>query len=258
MPVISDLYSSYNTAEGDSGKPPIILIHGAGGTHLYWPPEIRRMPGHPIYALDLPGHGKSPGRGMQTIDGYSEEVIRWMDQLQSRTHISRAIIGGHSMGGAIALQLALNYPTRVAGLILVGTGARLRVHPTILSDSSNPTTYNKAIHAVLEMAFGPDVNPRLVELAGKRMFEIRQSVFHDDMVACNAFDCIDSVGAIRKPTLVICGSEDRMTPLRYSQFLAGAIPEAKLKVIPGAGHMVMLQRPQEVADEMREFLASLS
>jgi pimeloyl-ACP methyl ester carboxylesterase len=89
------------------------------------------------------------------------------------------------------------------------------------------------------------------------MDEIRPSVLHGDLVACNNFDILDSLSGLKTPTLVICGQEDEMTPLRYSQYLSDNITAAKLSPIPDAGHMVMLEQPQLVAKSIREFLLTI-
>jgi len=108
--------------EGDVFRPPVILIHGAGGNHLYWPPELRRLAGFRVLALDLPGHGKSSGVGLQSIRDYASSLMTYMDAVG----LSRAVIVGHSMGGAIALTLCLDHAERVAGLGLIATGALAR------------------------------------------------------------------------------------------------------------------------------------
>ena len=109
--------------------PPLVLVHGAGGNLMHWPGELRRLPGHTVYALDLPGHGKSGGAGRAEIGAYAEVVRGFAEALG----LVPFVLAGHSMGGAIALEFALRYPARLAGLILVGTGARLRVAPEILA-----------------------------------------------------------------------------------------------------------------------------
>lgn len=250
MPFAGDLYY-YTYQGGDLDNPPVVLIHGSGGNHLYWPSEVRRMAGYRIFAPDLSGHGKSEGRGQQSISAYARQVLDWLQGLG----MPEAIFIGHSLGSAIALTLAVNYPEHVTGLGLVGAGARLRVLPDILADSANPTTFLKAIDTIIQAAFSPSTDPLLVELAAKRMAEIRPSVLHGDFTACDEFDLTERVDEISQPTLVLCGSEDRLTPLRNSQFLAGAIPNASLEVIPGAGHMVMLEKPKEVAASLEKFLS---
>jgi pimeloyl-ACP methyl ester carboxylesterase len=253
MPVSGGIY--YHAYQGGSqAAPAVLLIHGAGGNHLYWPSEIRRLPGARIYALDLPGHGKSSGRGHQSIEAYSQALVDWM----STAEIGRAVVVGHSMGSAIALSMALTHPELVLGLGLLGASARLRVNPEILSDSAGSTTYHKAIEALLRFGFSSFADPRLVELAGKRMLENRHSVLHGDLMACDAFDVIDRVSQIKQPAFVLCGAEDLLTPVRYSQFLAGVLSNSRLSVIPEAGHMVMLEKPQEVAGALANFLPVIS
>jgi pimeloyl-ACP methyl ester carboxylesterase len=98
------------------------------------------------------------------------------------------------------------------------------------------------------------VDARLVKLAGERMKEIRPSVMYGDLLACNEFDVRERLGEIHQPALLVCGADDVLTPLRYAQFLAGAMPNARLEVVTGAGHMVMLEKPQPVADALLRFL----
>ena len=253
MPQDADIYYHYSH-EGDNGSLSVILIHGAGGTHLHWPAQIRRLPGYRMYTIDLPGHGKSNGRGSQTIDDYCQSILRWMEEIQ----ILRAVIIGHSMGGAIAITMALNYPEHVVALGLVGSGSRLRVAPVILDNASSPTTFPIAIKAIMERAFSHHTDPRLRELAAQKMETTRSSVLHGDFQACNAFDRMDSIRKIRFPTLVICGQDDQLTPVRYSQYLADQIPKAQLRIFPEAGHMVMLEKPNAVATELSAFLATLT
>lgn len=251
MPFDAGLYYQLSQ-EGEFGLP-VVLIHGAGGHHLYWPSEIRRLPGYRIYAPDLPGHGKSSGRGLQTIDLYVRALAEWLDSIG----IGRAVFVGHSMGGAIALTIALQQRERVIGLGLVATGAKLRVAPDLLNEVSAETTFNKAIEKIAARSFSSQAPERVVELALTRMQEIRPSVLHADLRACDGFDVSSRVGKIQAPTLVICGEEDRMAPLRYSQYLADQIEGATLTVIPNAGHMVMLEKPFEVEAALVDFFSHL-
>lgn len=249
MPYAADVYYVENP-HGKGEKPPLVLIHGAGGTHLHWPAALRRLNGFRVYALDLPGHGRSKGVGEQQIPAYARHVVRWMDALGLR----RAVICGHSMGGAIVQTLALEFPERVLGIILVGTGARLRVAPAILQHTASEATFPQAVETVVQWAFSADADPRLVALAARRWSQVRPSVLHGDFLACDRFDVMDRLASIQVPALVLCGEEDRLTPVRYAQYLAEHIPQAALVTIPRAGHMVMLEQPQAVAQAVREFL----
>ena len=89
------------------------------------------------------------------------------------------------------------------------------------------------------------------------MAETRPSVLYGDFLACDAFDEIGRVASIRQPSLILCGADDQMTPVRYAQFLADGLPRATLKTIPDAGHMVMLEQPMAVAKALADFLVSV-
>lgn len=254
MPVSGNLYYLQH-CERDTETPPLVLIHGAGGTHLYWPPEIRRLRGYCVYAIDLPGHGKSStSDGQQSISEYARSLVQWLESLQLR----RAVLIGHSMGSAIALALAIQYPEYVVGLGLLGAGARLRVLPELLAYITDQTTFYKATDLLVTCSFGASAPTHLVELASRRLLETRQSVLYGDLVACDRFDMMDQLGNVAQPTLVMCGAEDQMTPLRYAQYLAGAIPNARLSIVPDAGHMVMLEKPDLVADSLHSFLQDIT
>jgi len=252
MPIASNIYYHWSK-KGRGSHLPVVLIHGAGGSHLYWPPEIRRVPDARIYAIDLPGHGKSSSHGLQSIGAYASSILDWMESVG----LHRAVFVGHSMGGAIALTLAQKYPEHVLGSVLVSTGARLRVQPSILEDTETRQTFPAAISAIISKSFDRNTDTRLVELAQKRMGETRPSVLQGDFIACDGFNVMASLPAIRTPTCVVCGENDQLTPLRYSQYLSDNIQGAILKVVPNAGHMVMLEHPKSVAEVLTHFLSSV-
>lgn len=254
MPVISDLY--FHLFEGcpEGQRPPVVLLHGAGGTHLFWPSELRRLPGYRVYALDLPGHGKSGGRGLQSIEAYTQAVYEWM----MATGLHSMVVVGHSMGAAVVLSLALDHPEIVLGLGLVGAAGRLRVAADLLQNASNQTTLQNAINLILERSFSQSAPPAFVAQAGRRLVETRMSVLYGDFLACDDFNVSDRLGEVRAPSLVVVGEEDQMTPLRQARQLAENLPGATLAVIPGAGHMVQLEKPREIAAVVSGFLAAIN
>ncbi len=253
MPIESEIYYHLYQDTKDTYAPAVVLIHGAGGTHLYWPSELRRLAGFQVYALDLPGHGKSSGRGMQSIPAYRDVILEWMGAIG----LQKAVFVGHSMGSAIALSMALEAPHQVSGLGLLGAGARLRVAPEILENAGQPSTFQSAVQFVIQSSFSPKTSPEFIELARLRMSETRPSVLLGDFQACNEFDETTRLSQIYQPVLVLIGEDDKMTPPRYAQFLADKLPHAELRLVPDAGHMLMLERPQEVAQLLREFLVSI-
>ena len=252
MPIASELFYSLHQGS-ELETPTVVLLHGAGGNHLYWPAEIRRLPRHRVLALDLPGHGKSEGIGQQSIQAYADIVLEWLLSLD----LPKAVFLGHSMGAAIALTLALHQPECVLGLGLLSAGARLPVPADILADLVSSTTFHKAIEAIRVLAFSASTDPRLIELAIGRMAEIRPSVLYSDFLACESFNMVDQLSQIRQPALILCGAEDAITPPRHSQLLAGLLPNARLEIVDRAGHMVMLEQPQTVASLLSQFLDSI-
>jgi pimeloyl-ACP methyl ester carboxylesterase len=232
------------------GVPPLILLHGAGGSRLHWPPQIRRLNGAEVYALDLPGHGDSAGRPAATISGYAESTLDWMRSVG----IGQAVLVGHSMGSAIALTIALRVPRTVAGLALVGASARLRVAPEILTDSASQARFPRAVDRVTDWAFSPKAPPPLVELARRRMLESGHDAFHSDFQACDHFDVRQQLAEIKVPALVIQGEDDQLTPLFLARELAEGLPAGQLVSLPDAGHMVMLEKPEQVAELLSRFM----
>jgi len=232
-------------------SPPLVLVHGAGGNVMHWPGELRRLPEHTVYALDLPGHGESGGRGRTDIGAYVEVVRGFADVLEWPPFV----LAGHSMGGGIALEFALRYPKRLAGLVLVGTGARLRVAPQILTGILDDFAATTELLAT--WTHGERADPNLLRLYLRRLREVDPQVIHGDFAACDAFDRIADVARITAPTLILCGDADRMTPVKFSRYLAAQIAGAQLVEAPGAGHMVALEQPAVVAEAVARFLAGL-
>lgn len=237
----------YTRSRGPADGPALVLLHGAGGSRLSWPAELRRLSGATVYTLDLPGHGRSEGPGRDSIAAYAEDVIAFLDAVETE----RAVPAGHSMGGAVALTLALDFD-RVAGLVLVATGARLRVAPAILE--SIRSDFEAVVKAITAYAWSPEAPSAQVELGQRRLRQAGPDVLLDDLTACDRFDVVERLGEIATPTLVIGASADRLTPVKYARFLADHITAARLVIVDGAGHMVTLERSAEVAGAVRTFL----
>ncbi|MGQ9586265.1 MAG: alpha/beta fold hydrolase [Anaerolineae bacterium] len=242
----------YARHRGGLRATPLLLIHGAGGSHLQWPAALRRLPDADTYVPDLPGHGRSKGAGRQSIAAYRDAILGFMDGIG----MERSALAGHSMGGAIALEMALRYPNRLMGLVLIGSGARLRVAPALLEGLQ--TDFRGAVEQLCAWLFAESAPEQLRRTARQQLLAASPQVVYGDFLACDRFDVMGELGRVETPTLVVCGTADRMTPLKYSQHLAGAIPGARLETIPGGGHMVMLEQPETVAQAVRAFLGRLA
>ena len=223
---------------------PMVLVHGGGGVGGLWQNQLLAFPR--ALAPDLPGHPEGPG--LSTIPDMAGWVRRFIDD----RGLAPCVLGGHSMGSAVALQVALDSPEHLRGVILMGAGARLRVRQEFFDLIR--TDYEAAVEELLRWWFAPEASPRVVERARRALRVVPPTVVHDDFWAANRFDVMDRVQEVSVPTLILCGEEDRMTPLKYSEYLREHIPGARLVVIPGAGHMVMLEQPRAVSEAIAEFL----
>jgi pimeloyl-ACP methyl ester carboxylesterase len=232
-------------------RPAVVLIHGAGGTHQHWLYQVRDLNQAPAYALDLPGHGHSEGQGRDSVSAYGDWVVAFLDA----AGLEQAVLVGHSMGGAISQDVALRYPARVAGLGLVATGARLRVAPAILDGALQDK--EETVRLICEWSYGPEADEETVRLGRRQMAEVPAEVLYGDYAACDAFDVMDRLGEIQAPAVVVCGTKDRMTPSKYSVYLRDHIAGATLRLVEGAGHMIMVEKPRDVIQALETFLEKL-
>lgn len=234
---------------GEKGRP-LVFIHGAGGSHLTWRYQIEHFsPNHKVVALDLPGHHFSNRTGV------SKDIILEVLEAVIGELPTPPILVGHSMGGAITLTYALTNPQDVEGLVLVGTGARLKVHPHLLRLlEDNP---DEAVEMISGMATSPGADPQIKGWLVSEMKRTDPEVLLEEFRFCDAFDVMGSLTAINHPTLVVCGEEDKLTPPKYSDYLHKNIPHSQFKVIRGAGHMIMLEKPSEFNRALEEFFSTL-
>ena len=234
--------------QGKEDQRPLLLIHGAGGSHLTWPTELRRLPATAVYAIDLPGHGRSDSPGCDTIGAYADVVEEFITTLDLRN----VVVLGHSMGGAIAQTIALRHLPQVSGLILLGTGAKLPVSDAILDQVL--TDFDAAVAFITKYSWSRSAPEQMIALGKQIMGETSPAIVHGDFVACNGFDVRDQLGNVAVPTLVVSGEVDKMTPVKFGRFLAEHIPDAQFELIDGAGHMLMLERPLPVTTHIQQFL----
>lgn len=242
-------HAVFYTKPSKSSQPPtLVLLHGAGGSHLDWPAALRRLPDTAVYTLDLPAHGRSTGPPPTTIDAFADRVAAWMDAL----NLERVVLVGHSMGGAIAQALALRQLPAVVGLVLIGTGARLYVSEVILNAAQ--TEPDIVADFVRKYAWGEAVPAAVSGRGRKRLLATDPQVLYSDFSATSQFDVRDQLDQITVPTLVISGSADRMVPPRYGRGLAEHIPTATYLELEQVGHYAPLEAPTAVAEAIVSFL----
>jgi len=232
----------------------VVFVHGAGGEAGMWGSQAKALEGYArTLAIDLPGHGGSEGAGEADIGEYA----RWVEEIVEKAGAGeKYILVGHSMGGAVGLQVAVSRPRGLAGLVLVGTGAKLGVTPIIFKQlREDPEGFYRTIE---KAALGSDAGPEVRDAVLASVTKTAPPVTHGDFKACDRFDMRGSLDLIQVPTLIICGEEDRMTPPSYSEYLHREIAGSSLLTVPGAGHIVMMEKPEAVNEGLRGFVASLS
>ena len=231
------------------GREVVLFIHGAGGGEYTWSYQkgFFEKQFNPIF-IELPGHGKSGGDGEQEIGKYAEHVHAFLKVMG----LSKVTLVGHSMGGAIVQTLALTHPEVINKIVLVGTGAKLRVFPMILDGIKN--NFKETVRKITQFAYSRKVSSDLIERGISDLMQCRPEVLYGDFLACDRFDIMNEVEKIDLPTLVLCGDEDELTPVKYSQFLHRQIKHSKIEILSNAGHMVMMESPQAFNEKIGEFI----
>jgi pimeloyl-ACP methyl ester carboxylesterase len=199
--------------------------------------------------IDLPGHGTSGGGGRQSVDAYADFV----ESLVATLQLDALTLIGHSMGGAIVQTLALRHMPWLRRIVLVGTGAKLRVAKDLLDLLD--ADYPEAVALICSRAFGPSVSGSMRERYRQGLLQTSPEVTRDDYLACNTFDLMDKVGAIDIPTLIVSGAADELTPPKYGNYLQRRIKGASHTIIPEAGHMMALEKPAEFTEALSAFIA---
>ncbi len=251
MPYIEIDHTRYYHA-GNTNKEgiPVVFCHGSGGGHHHWIYQLKELGGkvNPI-AVDLPGHGRSEGKPSSDVAVYRD----WLHTFIRAAGIGPFIPAGHSLGGAIVLDYVLHYPDDILGFILVGSGGRLKVLPAFLDLLKEGTVPSM----LCDYLYGPEAGEEMLRRGKEEVLNTDANVYYADLSACNEFDILDKLHQINHPALLVCGSEDQLTPVKYSRYLEGSLPNSHVEVIEGAGHMVMLEKPAEVNRAISAFAERL-
>ncbi len=160
------------------------------------------------------------------------------------------------MGGAIVQTLALAHPEMIKGIVLVGTGARLKVFPMILTGIKD--NFEETVPKINQFAYSRKVSPMLIEQGIAEMLQSRPDVLYGDFQACDRFDLMNEIQEIVVPTLILCGEDDQLTPVKFSEFLRSRIKGSKMEILPDAGHMVMMEAAQLFNEKIGEFIKELA
>jgi pyruvate dehydrogenase E2 component (dihydrolipoamide acetyltransferase) len=245
---------------GAGDGPPVVFIHGFGGDLYSWQFNQEALAeDHATYAIDLPGHGgssKDLGGGHMHIGAFASAVIAFMDAKE----IAKAHLVGHSLGGAVSLDLALNHPDRVASATLVcsaGLGPEINM---AYIDGFMQAKRRKQLQPVLEMLVADPamVSRDMIEdvLKYKRLDGVEAALNRivDDTFAGGrqALVLTGRLAELTVPVQVIWGKQDEILPVSHSEGLPASVP---VTVLGDAGHMVHMEKAAEVNDKLRAFIA---
>jgi pimeloyl-ACP methyl ester carboxylesterase len=235
----------------------IILVHAAGSNAHTWHNQLDHLgAAHSPISFDLPGHGRSAGvEGLASVRDYSDFLAAFADTLR----IKSAVIVGHSMGGAIAMDFAARHPDRVEALVLVATAAKFNV-PSDLVAGLKAVTMGRAPQSFTTDGYSPKTisgNFDVIRAGWMEQIKTDPRVRYTDVLACTAVDLRETIGRIDKPTLILAGADDQVTTVADAELIKSKIRGAQLEVIADAGHLIPFERPAEVNAAIEKFLAGL-
>ncbi|RED49745.1 alpha/beta fold hydrolase [Aestuariispira insulae] len=247
----------------DAAKPVIILVHGAGMSHAVWGQQTRFLAHHgfSVLAIDLPGHGRSEGEAIASIEGLGDFIA----ELIQESGAEKAVICGHSMGALACLQTASSHGDKVAGLILCGMAASMPVHPDLLAAAEANDI--RAAKLVASWGHGGPAHKGgniahgvwMIGAAIRLIDQSKPGVLFADMAACNAYQgAIAAAGQVSCPVLMIQGTLDKMAPPKAAQPLLEAFEHCDRAIIEGSGHMMMAEAPDATREAIFDFVGEMS
>ena len=243
----------------EAGMPALVFVHGAANDHSVWALSSRYFAHHGcnVLAVDLPGHGRSGGAALATV----EAIADWIPRVLNAAGIGRAALVGHSLGSLVVLACAARHPERAAKIALLGPAVPMQVSDELLAAAKADD------HVAFDMIngwsfsagkqLGGNAVPGMwmIGSAMRLMERTRPGVLHTDLVACRSYgQGLADAAAVRCPALAIIGARDLMTPVKGAQALLDALADKRTVTLPRTGHAMMAEQPDAVLDALRGFL----
>ncbi len=255
----NDVFAATGGQPFDAVRDSIVFVHGAGMDHTVWALQPRYFAHHGrnVLAVDLPGHGRSAGAPLSSI----EDMAAWLGRLLDAAGVRTAALAGHSMGALVALAAAAELKSKVRALALLGAAPKMPVHPDLLAAAQ--ANQHLAVDLVTSWGhgraghLGGNRAPGLWLMGGAERVLERSApgVLHGDLAACDAYaGAMAAAAKVSCPCRIVAGDGDLMTPAKAGAKLAGAIAGAEITLIAGSGHMMMLEKPDETLDALRAVL----
>ncbi|MBF6560632.1 MAG: alpha/beta fold hydrolase [Candidatus Binataceae bacterium] len=235
----------------------LIFIHAAGSNGHAWHRQYDALGGaHSPIALDLPGHGRSAGvEGLHSVAAYADFVVAFADALK----IDSAVIVGRSMGGAVAMDLALRHPGRVQALVLMATAPKFNL-PAERIELWRGVTMGRASQPFNHDGYSPKTiaeKREVIQEGWGEQIRTDPRVRWGDFVVASKVDLRERIGQIARPTLILAGADDQVTPPADAEFIHSRVKGSRLEVIADAAHNLTTERPDEVNAAVAGFLAGL-
>jgi len=252
MPYCADIF--YRFYDGKKGKfgYPLILIHGIGGTHMSWPAVFRRLSSQNVYAVDLPGHGKSMNPACTSMNGLLSHLMDFINCMG----FYHVLLVGFSLGGALALEYTKAFPERVKGLVAISCASRFDIPEEIINYSHSPAKVSKAAEIFSEAAFHPLFPPANRRKILEPLSSMDAAVLKADFHITRDFRFTMPQQPLEIPFLIIGGENDQITPPRCLWPLKSISTFAETAIIPHAGHMVIYEKTEQVMDCLLGFLGN--
>ena len=243
----------------DPSLPTVVFIHGAEHDHCVWVLQTRYLAHHGrgVLAVDLPGHGRSQGPALDSVEAMADWIVALLDA----AGVQKAALVGHSMGSLIALECASRHPSRVEKVALVGTAFPMKVSDELLTatrddeplaqDMVNIWSHSAYAHYPSNPGPGFWVMGENLRLMQRQ----KPGVMHKDFAACNSYaNGVTAAEALACPALLVMGRKDIMTPPRATKEIVASLKNARTVEIAGSGHAIVSEKPDELLDALRGFL----
>ncbi len=255
-------YFSSGSRKRNKNEPAVILIHGAGMDRTVWQLQTRNIAfmGYQVFAVDLPGHGRSEGPCLSSI----EHMANWILSFIEASKLKQVAIIGHSMGALIAIETASRNPKRVDKLCLMGVAGKMPVHPDLLEAAKN----DKSLASELIVYWGLGDKAQIgghpqsglwVHGANQTLLDnSSKGIIYQDLIACDQYQgSYIAAQKIECRSFFILGKEDKMTPPKKAQELIAAVKFSDVTVIKDCGHMMMSEKPNQVFSSLKYFFEVL-
>jgi pimeloyl-ACP methyl ester carboxylesterase len=249
-----EIHYDHFAEKGSSNTHRVIYIHGTGCSGRVFGRHLRMLSErHEVVAIDLPGHGESDGSGFRSVVEHAFYVAGLIEKLGWDS----CVVAGHSMGGGIAIALVVYFRQLVDGLLLIDTGARLRVNSKVIEKARKIAAGDHSIEVSSRFGYADSTSQSVVDEVNRINGGCDAKVIYKDWIADDSCDFLSRIGKIDVPTLAICGDQDPLTPVKYHEYLRDRMPNCKLAVIENSGHWPFAENPDAFDQEIIRFLDGL-